>query len=197
MASVNTQLRYGNVAMTFHWLIAAFIATNLALGFYFANVMSSHDPGFFAIIQLHKSVGLTVLVLSVLRLCWRLINPIPSLPVDFGIAMRLLARGTHFLFYFLMVAVPLAGWALVSASPLGIPTLYFGLFQWPHIPFLAELPRALKRPYTETFGEIHALLAYAAAALLVLHAGAALWHHYARRDDVLKRMVPGTKVAST
>jgi cytochrome b561 len=194
VSTMNTQARYGAVAMTFHWLIAALIATNLLLGFYFANVMNSHDPGFFAIVQLHKSIGLTVLVLSVLRLGWRLVNPIPPLPADFGTALRIVARGTHYLFYLLMIAVPLMGWATVSSSPLGTPTLYFGLFSWPHIPFLAELPRAMKRGYTETFGELHALLAYSAAVLLVLHVAAALWHNFSRHDEILKRMVPGTRV---
>ena len=194
MSTMNTQARYGAVAMTLHWLIAALIATNLLLGFYFANVMNSHDPGFFAIIQLHKSIGLTVLVLSLLRLGWRLVNPVPPLPADFGTGLRIVARGTHYLFYLLIIAVPLMGWAMVSSSPLGTPTLYFGLFSWPHIPFLAELPRAMKRGYTETFGELHALLAYSAAVLLVLHVAAALWHNFSRHDEVLKRMIPGTRV---
>ena len=194
MTTTNTALRYGNVAMTFHWVIAALIATNLGLGFYFANIMDSHAPGFFAIVQLHKSIGLTVLVLSVLRLGWRLVNPIPPLPKDFGTGLRILARGTHYLFYVLIIAIPLAGWSMVSASPRGTPTLYFGLFHWPAIWFLAELPRAAKRSYTEVLEETHALLAYSAAALLVLHISAALWHHFSRRDDVLKRMIPGTNV---
>jgi cytochrome b561 len=197
MPLMNGQTRYGNVAMTFHWLIAVLIATNLILGFYFANAMSSHDPGFFGIVRLHKSIGLTVLTLSVLRLGWRLVNPIPPLPADFGKGMKILARGTHYLFYILIIAVPLAGWSLVSSSPRGTPTLFFGLFVWPHISFLADLPRAVKRPYAETFGEIHAILAYSAAALLILHVGAALWHHFFRRDEVLKRMVPGTHVTPT
>src|SRR5438105_3308503 len=91
MTSTNTMLRYGNVAMTFHWAIALLIATNLSLGFYFANVMNSHDPAFFAVIQIHKSIGLTILVLSLLRLGWRLVNPIPPLPKDFGWGMKILA----------------------------------------------------------------------------------------------------------
>ena len=190
----NTMLRYGNVAMTFHWAIALLIAANLGLGFYFANVMNSHDPGFFAVIQIHKSIGLTILVLSLLRLGWRLVNPIPPLPKNFGWGMKILARGTHYLFYLLIIAVPLVGWSMVSASPRGTPTLYFGLFQWPAIPFLAELPRAAKRSYTDVLMETHAVLAYSAAALLVLHVSAALWHHFSRRDDVLKRMIPGTNV---
>lgn len=196
MRAMNNEARYGTVAMSFHWLIAALIATNLTLGFYFANVMDSHDPGFFQIVQLHKSIGLSVLVLSLLRLGWRLINPIPPLPADFGRGMRILARGTHYLFYVLIIGIPLMGWALVSSSPRGTPTLYFGLFSWPHIPFLAALPRASKRVYVETFAEMHAVLAYSAAVLLLLHVSAAMWHHFSRRDSVLRRMLPGTSVNS-
>lgn len=195
MAIANSRLRYGAVAITFHWVIATLIATNLGLGFYFANVMDSHDPSFFAIVQLHKSIGLTVLVLSVLRLGWRLVNPIPPLPGNFTPAMRMLARGTHYLFYFLIVAVPLLGWATVSTSPRGTPTMYFGLFEWPHLPVLSTLPRAVKREYVEMLGTTHAVLAYSALGLLLLHVSAALWHHFVRRDAVLKRMLPGTSVA--
>jgi cytochrome b561 len=191
----NTNLRYGTVAMTFHWVIALLIATNLGLGFYFANVMNSHAPSFFATVQLHKSIGLTVLALSLVRLAWRLVNPIPPLPTDFGAPMRFLARGTHYLFYLLIIVVPLFGWATVSASPRGTPTLYFGLFQWPHLPVLSTLPRAAKREYVGMLGETHAVLAYSALGLLVLHVSAALWHHLVRRDSVLKRMLPGTNVA--
>src|SRR5215831_17128618 len=181
--------------MTFHWVIALLIATNLGLGFYFANVMDSHNPSFFAVVQLHKSIGLTVLSLSVLRLAWRLVNPIPPLPNDFSAGMRFVARGTHYLFYFLIIAVPLFGWATVSTSPRGTPTMYFGLFQWPHLPVLSTLPRAAKRAYVAILADTHAYLAYSALGLLLLHVGAALWHHVVRRDSVLKRMLPGTNVA--
>lgn len=194
MKTFNSPHRYGAVAVTLHWVIAALIATNLVLGFYFANVMSHNDPGFFTIVQTHKSIGLTVLSLSVLRLLWRLMNPIPSLPTDFGIGMRVLARGTHYLFYFLIIAVPFLGWMLVSASPRGTPTMYFGLFQWPHLPILSTMPRADKRQYDDLIGTFHALFAYTALGLLLLHASAALWHHYVRRDAVLKRMLPGPNV---
>jgi cytochrome b561 len=196
MAAQNSETRYGNVAMTFHWIIAALVLTNLCLGFYFANVMGHDDPSFFTIIQLHKSIGLTVLTLSVLRLGWRLINPIPPLPADFSPAMRILARGTHFLFYFLIIGVPLLGWMMISTSPRGTPTPYFGLFNWPHLPFLSTLPREDKRTYVELFATAHAVLAYTMAGLVVLHVSAALWHHFSRRDEVLKRMTPGTRVSA-
>jgi cytochrome b561 len=196
MPARNTALRYGSVAMALHWLIAALIVANLAGGFYVANIVDDADPMHFTLMQLHKSVGLTILTLSVLRVLWRLINPIPPLPAGMGFGLRFAARATHFLLYFFILAVPLAGWAWVSSSPLGVPTVYFGLFQWPHIAFLAELPRQAKAANSHLFHSVHVYLAYSMLALLVLHIGAALYHHYGRRDEVLKRMMPGAKLES-
>src|SRR5262252_7604612 len=128
MAARNSELRYGTVAMGFHWIIAVLIVINVALGFWFANVMERGDPNLFLFVQTHKSIGLTVLVLSVLRLGWRLVNPIPPMPEGMSLPLRILARGTHYLFYFFIIAIPLAGWAWVSSSTTGIPTFYFWLF---------------------------------------------------------------------
>lgn len=195
MLAANSSLRYGTVAMTLHWLIALLIAVNLGLGFYFANVEAHSDPIRFDLIQTHKSIGLTVLVLSLLRLAWRLMNPVPPLPQGMSAGLKFAARATHYLFYVLIIAVPLAGWAIVSSSPLGTPTIYFGLFQWPHIWFLADLPRAAKKENVEVFEETHELLAYSAFGLLLLHVAGALWHQFVRHDDVMRRMLPGTGVA--
>jgi cytochrome b561 len=194
MAIANTRLRYGGVAMTLHWLIAAAILFNLCLGLYVANIQSDQDHNHFGFIQFHKSVGLTVLVVSLLRLGWRIVNPVPPLPDTLSPALRVLARGTHYLLYFLIIAIPLAGWALVSSSPLGLPTSYFGLFHWPHLPFLAELPRAQKAPLRREFFSIHMYLAFSAIALIALHVAGALYHQL-RGDDVLRRMLPGTRAA--
>jgi cytochrome b561 len=159
---------------------------------YVADIQSNQDPNHFPFIQFHKSVGLTVLVLSLLRLGWRLVNPVPPLP-DTPPAIKHLVHGTHYLLYFLMIAIPLAGWALVSSSPLGLPTSYFGLFHWPHLPFLAELPRAQKKVLSHEFITVHMYLAFSAIALLVLHVAGALYHQL-HGDDVLRRMLPGTRI---
>ena len=194
MALANTDLRYGGVAITLHWLIAAAIALNLCLGLYVAEILTDQDPSRQGLLQFHKSVGLTVLVLSLLRLGWRVINPIPPLPDTLTPATKLVARGTHYLLYLLIIAIPLAGWALVSSSPLGLPTSYFGLFLWPHLPFLADLPRAQKVPLRHEFFSLHMYLAFSAIALLALHIAGALYHQF-RGDDVLRRMLPGMRVA--
>ncbi len=167
--AANTRTRYGTVAMTLHWLIAALVLTNLYLGLSF-DYYPKGDATLFQVVQIHKSIGLTVLTLSILRLLWRLVNPVPPLPAGMRPLMKFLAHATHFLLYFLIIAIPLSGWAMVSASRLGLPTRYFGLFDWPNY------------------------LAWSAIVLVVLHVSAALYHQFFRRDDVLKRMLPGTRV---
>jgi len=181
---------YSNVAIALHWLIAALVIGNLCLGEYFADLPSS-DPKLFALVQLHKSVGLTVLILSVARLAWRLGHPVPPLPASMNPALRVLARTTHVLLYVLIIVIPLSGWAMVSASPLGLPTSYFGLFQWPHIPVIADLPRARKVSLRHNLMVIHATLATSAIILIGIHVVGASYHQFIRRDDILKRMLPG------
>ncbi|HSZ74225.1 MAG TPA: cytochrome b [Rhizomicrobium sp.] len=189
----NNYLRYGTVAMTLHWLIAAGIIFMLCFGLYIA-LLPHGDPSLFPLVQLHKSIGLTILVLSLLRVMWRLINPVPPLPDTLSPALKVVARATHVFLYFLILAIPLSGWAMVSAARLPFPTMYFGLFEWPHISFIASLPLDAKTVARHTFSTTHLVLAIMTAVLLVLHVGAALQHHFVYRDDTLKRMLPGTKV---
>lgn len=181
--------RYSDVAITLHWLIAFGIIANIALGLYFADLPRG-DASKFYLLQTHKSIGLTVLVLSVFRVGWRLVNPIPPLPASMNPALRFFARSTQFVLYVLIVAIPLTGWALVSSSPLGLPTMYFGLFSWPQISFLADLTRAQKIPLAHEFGTVHVFLAWAAIVLVPLHITGALYHQFVRRDDVLAAMLP-------
>ncbi len=193
MAARNNNMRYGTVAMTLHWLIAIAIICMIAFGYYLSTLPIT-DPSLYRLVQLHKSIGLTILALSVLRIIWRLINPVPPLPDTLSRPMKVLARFTHVLLYVLIVAIPFTGWAMVSASPLGLPTMWFGLFEWPHIGFLAHLPYDQKDAKEEAIHSVHAWLAYGTAALLVLHVGAALMHHYFMKDDTLRRMLPGTRL---
>ena len=189
----NTMLRYGSVAMTLHWLIALLVLTNIGLGLYMADLPRG-DPSKFMIFQYHKSVGLTVLALSVARVIWRLVNPVPPLPRGMSPVLRFAAHASHFLLYFLIVFIPLTGWLVVSASPLGNGSLYFGLFIWPNLPFFAGMTREALRPIHELFGTTHVFLAWSAIVLIPIHVGAALYHQFLRRDDVFRRMLPGTQV---
>lgn len=193
MTAANTRLRYGTVAITLHWIIAALIITNLYLGLSFDDYPRG-SAALFTLVQLHKSIGLTVLMLSVLRLIWRLINPVPALPAGMQPALRALARITHYLLYFLIIAIPLSGWLFVSASPRGLPTMFFGLFRWPYFWFLADLPRAAKQVWSHNLFSVHSYLAWSSIVLIAIHVCGALYHQFFRRDDILKRMLPGTRV---
>ncbi len=193
MPARNTDLRYGTVAMTFHWVIALLVIANICLGLYMGDLPRS-DPNKFMIFQTHKSIGLTVLVLSLLRLGWRLVNPIPPLPAGMPPALRFGARVSHFVLYFLIVFIPLTGWIMVSASALGNPTLFFGLFDWPNLPLFAGMTREQLHPVHETWETAHVILAWSAIVLLPLHVLAALYHYFIRRDGVLQRMWFGTRV---
>src|SRR5271157_5261876 len=102
----NTTLRYGTVAMTLHWLIAAAIIANVCIGLYMAD-LPNRDPSKFELISLHKSIGLSVLVFSVLRVVWRLVNPVPPSPPGLAPWMAFAGRAMHYILYVLIVAVPL------------------------------------------------------------------------------------------
>jgi len=186
----SVQERYSTVAITLHWLIALGIIANIALGLYFADLPRS-DPDKFPLTQTHKSIGLTVLVLSVIRVVWRLMHPAPPLPASMSPAMRFAAHATHFLLYVLIIVIPLSGWLMVSASPLGLPTMYFGWFAWPELPYFPDLPRAAKKIWVQEFSATHVFLAWSAIVLVTIHVLAAIYHQFIRRDIVLGRMLPG------
>src|SRR5262249_34842280 len=152
------------------------------------------DPRQFPLFQLHKSIGLSILMLSVARLGWRLFHPAPVLPAEMKGWERRAAKTVHAALYAFTIVVPIVGWATVSAATLGVPTTWFGLFEWPHIPFLAALPRAQKNVIEPQLEDAHAILAFSMAALLVLHIGAALKHHFIDHDIVLKRILPWLKI---
>ncbi|HEX3808704.1 MAG TPA: cytochrome b [Rhizomicrobium sp.] len=185
--------RYDAVAAGLHWVIAAALIFQLWLGLYMGTIPRS-DPSGFAWVQFHKSLGLTILVLSLARLGWRLANPAPPLPASMNVVLKGLAHISHFLLYFLIIALPLSGWAMTSASALGLPIRYFGLFDWPKIWIFADMARADKKPWSHFFGSTHEILAYTTIALIVIHVCAAIAHQIFWRDEVLKRMIPGTRL---
>jgi cytochrome b561 len=192
--------RYTAVAIVLHWAIAAAIAGMISLGWWMGEALEDKATQAQAIaaFQLHKSIGLTILALSVFRLVWRLMNPAPPLPGAMKPWERTVATATHWAFYAVIVVMPLTGWLYVSTAwsehdhrPLDVPTLYFGLFQVPHLFGLSHMAEGARAALAELFENFHSKLAWGAIGLTVLHVGAALKHHFLDRDDVLARMVPG------
>ncbi|MEO0671326.1 MAG: cytochrome b [Pseudomonadota bacterium] len=182
--------RYTTVAIALHWVIALSIIAMLVTGTWMVDALQVPETQALAFqtYQFHKSLGLTVLVLSLARLAWRLFNPPPPMPAHMGGAQRFAAHATHVLFYVLMIGMPLTGWAMVSASPLGLPTIVFGWFEWPHISFLeaAEDKAAIEKQMKLA----HLYAGYLMFALLALHIAAALKHQFIDRDGLLARMTP-------
>ncbi len=177
-------LRYNKVAIGLHWLIAILIIGLLIVGFVMGAIDKA-DPLKYKLYQLHKSFGITVLALSLLRLAWRLTHRAPPLPPESKRWERAVAHLVHFGLYGLMIGLPLVGWLGASTSPLKIPTVIFGLFTLPHLPFFQDTPGA-----SHQFFELHETMAYILIGLLCLHAGAALKHHFMLKNDVVLRMTP-------
>jgi cytochrome b561/polyisoprenoid-binding protein YceI len=175
------QARYSTVAILLHWVIALAIAGQLALGF----AMPRDESGF-ALYQLHKSIGITILLLSLARLAWRLTHRPP--PAVEGGFTGFLAKAVHVLLYAFMIAAPLTGWIVVSTSRIQVPTLLFGVVPWPHLP--------LSRAVNEIAEEGHELLAWIGIALVVLHVLGALRHQVLLKDGLLRRIGPGGSAAA-
>ena len=184
--------RYTAVAITLHWLIAILILTNIGLAWYFGTLtgLDQVPP-----IQLHKSIGITVLLLTVLRILWRFVSPPPPMPADVKGWERFVAQAVHGLFYVIMLGMPLTGWAMVSASPLirVFPIKLYYTVPWPAIGPLTTLPHAQMKAAHKAMETSHELLAYTAYGLIVLHVGAALMHQFVRRDVIVSRMIPFLK----
>lgn len=169
------QQRYSGGAILLHWTIALALGFQLALGF----SMPKDERGF-ELFQLHKSIGITILLLSLARLAWRLTHRPPP-PVEGGF-QGFLAKAVHTGLYVFMIGMPLTGWAVVSTSRIEVPTVFWGLFSWPHLP----LPRSVNELAEET----HEILALVVLALIALHVAGALRHQFLLKDGLLRRMGP-------
>lgn len=175
--------RYNKVAVFLHWAIALLIIGMIAVGLTMGDYPIKYK---FLAYNLHKSFGITILALSLFRLYWRLTHRAPALPPHMPAWEKLAAHVSHWGFYFLIIAMPLSGWIMVSADA-KFPTVFFTLFELPQFP----LPAAYDTTYThDMFEWLHYWLAIGTLGLLVLHVGAALKHHFINRDTVLRRMLP-------
>ena len=181
------QQRFSSVAILLHWIIAVLILINIALALQFDDLKGMAK---FNLMQLHKSLGITVLLLSLVRLGWRATHRSPPYPEHMPTWEKAAASALHWAFYALIIAIPLTGWAVVSASPTNIPTLLYKAIPWPHIGYIHSLPMATRKPLEENLGDLHGYLAYGSLVLLVLHVGAALKHQVWNRDYVLWQMLP-------
>lgn len=172
--------RYDPVAQLLHWAMAALIIGNFSLGLYMDGLPPA--PRTIEFYNLHKSIGLVVLLLAVARLLWRLRHPAPPLPDYHPRWERAAATASHHLLYLLIFAQPLTGLLIAFASK--YPTTVFGLFNLPS-------PIAASEQLAGLGGALHWWGQWAMLVLVAIHVLAALRHHFWLRNDVLKRMLPG------
>ncbi len=191
----HTPSTYTRVAIALHWVIAALLIAVLGVGVVMGEEGLLPDSIRFPLYGVHKSLGITILLLSCVRLGWRLTHPAPPFPASLSPWTQRVARAVHALFYVLMLGMPLVGWVIVSASTRNIPTVLYGVIDWPHLPLPAS--PAWRVTIGETAGELHETGAYLLLSLLLLHVGAALFHHIRRRDDTLRRMAPWIAARTT
>lgn len=175
-------LRYTLTAMALHWLVFVLIAGGFALAVYMTDLPLS--PLKLKYYSWHKWLGLSVFLFALVRLAWRLSHAAPPLPAAMPAWQRNAANVSHALLYVLILVIPLSGWLYSSAA--GVPTVYFGLLQ---LPDLVTRDKAL----AELLKSVHLTLNYTLLALVAVHAGAAIKHHFIDGDDVLSRILPFAK----
>jgi cytochrome b561 len=175
-------LRYSTPAIVLHWLVALLVLVGLPLGLYMVDLPLSPDK--LKLYSYHKWIGITVLLLAVVRLAWRVTHTPPPLPADIAAWQRRASAIVHGLLYALIVAVPLSGWLMSSAK--GFQTVWFGVLP---LPDLIGKDKALG----DALAELHKFLNFTLLALVVMHVGAALQHHFIERRPFLQRMVWGGK----
>jgi cytochrome b561 len=185
--------RYTIVAILLHWVSALGVLALIGIG------LAMEHGGLtpmqkFPLYQLHKSIGVTVLLLTLIRIFRRMVRRPPPLAAGMPARERRAASAAHGLLYLLLVGLPLTGWAVVSLSPFKIPTVLYGFVVWPHLPIASLFadPKAAEG----VLKTVHAYGAWFLTALLALHVAAALRHHFILRDGVLDRMLPGRGQAS-
>jgi cytochrome b561 len=172
--------RYSRVAIVLHWMIAVLVLSTIPLGLFGA---SSESLAAQSATNIHKSVGIMILVLTLFRVSWRLSHKPPALPESMSPTLRRIAKTTHVLFYFLLLILPLSGWWMSSAVP-ERHAFGFGLFDVPFLP----VPRGWASAGPAHF--VHTILAFVMIGLAVLHILAAMKHHFINKDDILTRMLP-------
>ena len=172
-------VRYKPIVVWIHWITALLVVTQVVVGFTFANM--AKGPERMDVFTWHKTIGATILILALLRLAVRLLNPPPPYPSDFPKWERFLAVWNHRFFYFLLIALPLTGLLAVSGrAEGGLVPLKFGL-ALPAIPGISR---------ENGFGDVHEVLVFTTLALVVLHVGAALYNQFGSSTNVADRMPP-------
>lgn len=173
----NTLIAYGSVAKFFHWLIFFLLLFMIIYGFCLGSIPKAYQA--FAY-NFHKLTGLTILILMFLRGLWALANPKPILPPDVPLWQQWIERFVHYLLYFVIITMPLAGW--IGSVAAGRPP-HLGSFQ-------ITLPIQENKALSSAAFNVHGIVAVVIIVLVSLHILAALYHHFIKKDNILRRMMP-------
>jgi cytochrome b561 len=174
--------RYTGTAIALHWIVAALIVGAFVIGLIAVELAVS--PQKLKLYSWHKWTGISIALLALVRIGWRLWHPAPALPPEMARWEQRVATGTHVLLYMLLLAIPVTGWLMSSAS--GFPVVYFGVLPLPDLV-------AKDKSLADALKLVHYALNKTLLVLVVLHVAAALKHHVLDRDDVLTRMLPFLK----
>lgn len=182
--------RYSPVGVTFHWTVAALILFQLWWGWRTGRLPVGADK--LQAYEIHAHVGLLIFVLTLLRMGWRLMVPGPINDADKPGWQSTAAHATHYALYAVLLALPISGWAMISATAPDLELKLGGLVAWPHLPLQDLAPETRWR--IETWAEVvHAAAVAALVVIIPLHVGAALKHEVVDQDDVLRGMLPGLR----
>lgn len=181
--------RYTRTAILLHWLIAVLMILNIVL---ILTVEQFPDEWVRPVIDTHKSLGITVLGLVILRILWRATHTPPAMPVSYGRLERLAAHAAHGALYLLMILLPLSGWMHDSAwkDAATHPMQLFGLVPWPRIGWIMGIEPALKETLHTVFGAVHEWAGNVLYVIFALHVLGALKHQFIDGDKELQRMLP-------
>jgi cytochrome b561 len=181
--------RYTNAAIALHWIIAVLILANVALGYAGEAVPDAYVR---SVVDSHKSTGITVLGLALLRLLWRISHPPPDFPPSYSRFERFAAHAAHGALYILIFALPISGWMHDSAwkDAAAHPMSLYRLVPWPRIGWIAGVEPVEKERLHTLFFAWHTYFAYALYLLLALHIAGALKHQFLDREAALQRMLP-------
>ena len=174
-------VRYRKIVMWIHWITAILVVMQVYIGFMFHRVLEEGTPERAFVFGWHKTWGALILILALVRLAVRLMNPPPPYPADEPKWKRFFAVWNHRLFYFLLIALPLTGLAAVSGRAEG---------GWVALQLGLKLPAIPGIPRENEFGDVHEILVWTTLALVVLHVAAALYNQFVDRGPVASRMWP-------
>ena len=179
--------RYSPVGVAFHWVMAALVLIQLGWGFYSDFVMPGGDK--LAAFEVHGAIGLTILVLALLRGAWRIVIPGPVNDADAAGWQSVAAHVTHYLFYACFLALPLSGWVRWSTLAAPGSLSLAGILPWPRVP-LESLEPETRMVILRAAERVHHWLVLLLLVLIPAHVAAALKHHFWDRHDVLRGMLP-------